>query len=73
MPSRDLLSEADVEQALTRLSPGWAGDTSRLTRSIEFADFRTAVEFVDTLAPRATHWPRRTASWRRGRRSGSSC
>lgn len=65
--SRELLSQDDVATALAGLHPGWRGDTDKLARSIEFADFPTAVEFVDRLAPRCEaldHHPDLALRWR---------
>lgn len=65
--SRELLEASAVAQALTRLDPGWSGDTTALKRSIEFADFATAVEFVSRLAPSVDeldHHPDLRLSWR---------
>jgi len=65
-----LLTEDRVESALAGLNPDWTGSTEKLERSIEFADFLTAVEFVDRLAPRCEeldHHPVLTLRWRRVR------
>jgi 4a-hydroxytetrahydrobiopterin dehydratase len=65
--SRDLQTSADVAAALTRLHPGWVGSSEQLRRSIEFADFPTAVEFVNQLAPaceEADHHPDLALRWR---------
>jgi 4a-hydroxytetrahydrobiopterin dehydratase len=65
--SRDLLDSAEVEKALSSLSPGWSGSTESLTRSIEFADFPTAAEFVSRLAPvceELDHHPDLALRWR---------
>ncbi len=48
-------------------TPGWTGSTDKLSRSIEFADFPTAVEFVNRLAPRCEeldHHPDLAVRWR---------
>jgi 4a-hydroxytetrahydrobiopterin dehydratase len=66
--SAELLSGADVSDALTRLHPGWSGSTDELRRSVELADFLTAVEFIDQLAPAceaANHHPDLDLRWRR--------
>ena len=66
MPA-ELLTQAEVDGALTALNPGWTGTTEKLARSIEFADFPTAVEFVNQLAPRCEeldHHPDLALSWR---------
>ena len=47
--------------------PSWTGDTDKLSRSIEFADFTTAVEFINRLAPRCEdldHHPDLRLRWR---------
>jgi len=65
--SRDLLDDAAITAGLARLHPGWAGDRTALKRSIEFADFGTAVEFVTRLAPfveELDHHPELRLSWR---------
>jgi 4a-hydroxytetrahydrobiopterin dehydratase len=65
--SRELLSQDDVASAIAGLHPGWTGGTDKLARSIEFADFPTAVEFVDRLAPRCEaldHHPDLALRWR---------
>ena len=40
----ELLRRAEVDAALGGLHEGWSGTTERLVRSVEFADFPTAVE-----------------------------
>lgn len=40
-----------VEQALEHL-PGWAGDTSALTKTFHFDDFSAAIDFMARAAPR---------------------
>jgi 4a-hydroxytetrahydrobiopterin dehydratase len=63
----ELLTQAAVDTALTTLNPGWSGSPEGLTRSIEFADFPTAVEFVNRLAPRCEeldHHPDLALHWR---------
>ena len=65
--SRELLESAAVADGLAHLNPGWSGDTAALKRSIEFADFATAVEFVSRLAPfvdELDHHPDLRLSWR---------
>lgn len=62
-----LLDDAEIREALAGLHPDWSGDHDRLTRSIEFADFPTAVEFVNRLAPRCeeiNHHPDLGLRWR---------
>jgi 4a-hydroxytetrahydrobiopterin dehydratase len=66
-PARDLISSAEIATALTNLHPDWTGDTTALSRSIEFADFPTAVEFINQLAPRCEeldHHPDLALRWR---------
>ena len=56
-----------MEAGLAQLHPDWSGDTKQLSRSIEFADFLTAVEFVNRIAPRAAeldHHPDLALRWR---------
>jgi 4a-hydroxytetrahydrobiopterin dehydratase len=65
--SREPLDADAITAGLARLNPGWSGDTTALKRSIEFADFATAVEFVSRLAPFADamdHHPDLRLSWR---------
>jgi 4a-hydroxytetrahydrobiopterin dehydratase len=62
-----VLDDAQIAQRLTALHPDWSGSTARLARSIEFADFPTAVEFVNRLAPRCeelNHHPDLAVRWR---------
>jgi 4a-hydroxytetrahydrobiopterin dehydratase len=62
-----VLGQDEIDAALGRLNPNWSGSAERLTRSIEFADFRTAVEFVNLLAPRCEeldHHPDLALRWR---------
>ena len=61
------ITQAAVDTALAALHPDWTGSTDKLSRSIEFADFPTAVEFVNRLAPRCEamdHHPDLALSWR---------
>lgn len=63
----DVLDQAAVDAGLTRLSPGWSGTPEAMRRSIEFADFLTAVEFVHQIAPRCEeldHHPDLSLRWR---------
>lgn len=65
--SSDLLPADTVSARLAGLHPDWAGTTQQLVRSIEFADFPTAVEFVNRLAPRCEeldHHPDLALRWR---------
>jgi 4a-hydroxytetrahydrobiopterin dehydratase len=62
-----LLQADEISTRLGELHPGWSGNTDRLRRSIEFADFPTAVEFVNRLAPRCeelNHHPDLAIRWR---------
>ena len=62
-----LMNAAAIDTALTGLHGGWSGSTEQLSRSIEFADFPTAVEFVNRLAPRCEeldHHPDLAVRWR---------
>ena len=62
-----LLSEQDVQAGLAPLHADWTGGTEQLARSIEFADFLTAVAFVNQLAPRCEeldHHPDLALRWR---------
>jgi 4a-hydroxytetrahydrobiopterin dehydratase len=66
MPS-ELLDQQAVDAALAGLHSDWTGSTEKLSRSIEFADFPTAVEFVNRLAPRCEeldHHPDLAVRWR---------
>lgn len=62
-----LLDAAQIAHRLASLHAGWTGSTDKLSRSIEFADFPTAVEFVNRLAPRCeelNHHPDLAIRWR---------
>ena len=62
-----LLDETQIAERLVGLHPGWSGSRDKLSRSIEFADFPTAVEFVNRLAPRCeelNHHPDLAVRWR---------
>jgi 4a-hydroxytetrahydrobiopterin dehydratase len=64
----ELLTEDEITARLTALHEGWSGSPERLARSIEFADFLTAVRFVGELAPRCeelNHHPDLDLRWRR--------
>lgn len=66
MPN-ELLALDDIEARLAALHAGWTGSTEKLTRSIEFADFPTAVEFINQLAPKCEaleHHPDLALRWR---------
>ena len=65
--SRELLSEDEITAALANLDPGWVGSKENLHRSIQFADFLTAVEFINRIAPRCEemdHHPDLALRWR---------
>lgn len=62
-----LLDQSAVDEALRARHPGWTGTPDTLTRSIEFADFLTAVEFINRIAPRCEeldHHPDLALRWR---------
>ena len=62
-----LLDQPAVDEGLKSLHADWSGTTEQLSRSIEFADFPTAVEFVNRLAPRCEeldHHPDLAVRWR---------
>jgi 4a-hydroxytetrahydrobiopterin dehydratase len=64
MPRR--LTQDEIDAALAD-HPAWTGDPDALRRTIEFADFLTAVRFVDEVAPhceRLDHHPDLTLRWR---------
>ncbi|MCW2495700.1 4a-hydroxytetrahydrobiopterin dehydratase [Jatrophihabitans sp.] len=65
--TRELLDPQAIADGLAGLDPGWSADGTKLTRSIEFADFGTAVQFVSLLAPFAEeldHHPDLRLTWR---------
>jgi 4a-hydroxytetrahydrobiopterin dehydratase len=67
MVADGVLDQQAVDAGLGELHPDWSGTTEKLTRSIEFADFPTAVEFVNRLAPRCEeldHHPDLAIRWR---------
>lgn len=62
-----LLDQDAIDERLRGRHPGWSGTPEKLTRSIEFADFPTAVEFINRLAPRCEaldHHPDLALRWR---------
>lgn len=62
-----VLDQAQIDEKLRTRHPGWSGTPERLRRSIEFADFLTAVEFINRLAPRCEdldHHPDLALRWR---------
>ena len=65
--SHELLTQDVIARRLADLHAGWSGSTAQLSRSIEFADFPTAVEFVNRLAPICEgldHHPDLALRWR---------
>jgi 4a-hydroxytetrahydrobiopterin dehydratase len=65
--SRERLTQDVIDQRLATLHGDWSGSTEQLQRSIEFADFPTAVEFVNRLAPvceELDHHPDLAVRWR---------
>ena len=62
-----VLDQQAIDAALGSLHAAWVGTPQHLSRSIEFADFGTAVEFVNRLAPRCEeldHHPDLAIRWR---------
>jgi 4a-hydroxytetrahydrobiopterin dehydratase len=62
-----LLTQAQIDDQLASRHPDWAGGPAKLSRSIEFADFPTAVEFINRIAPRCEeldHHPDLALRWR---------
>lgn len=62
-----LLDAADVLSALRDLSPGWSGSPAGLLRVVEFADFPTAVRFIDEIVAvceERNHHPNLALAWR---------
>lgn len=45
MPSRDPLSDADIEDALEDLD-GWTHVDDKIQKTYEFSDFREAISFI---------------------------
>jgi 4a-hydroxytetrahydrobiopterin dehydratase len=65
--AREALSQDEVDAGMAALNPDWSWTTEELSRSIEFADFLTAVEFVNRLAPACEeldHHPDLALRWR---------
>jgi 4a-hydroxytetrahydrobiopterin dehydratase len=65
--SRELLDQAEIDARLASLHADWSGSVGCLSRSIEFAGFPTAVEFINRLAPRCEdldHHPDLALRWR---------
>jgi 4a-hydroxytetrahydrobiopterin dehydratase len=64
----NLLDQAEIDEQLSSRHPDWRGSPENLQRSIEFADFPTAVEFISRVAPRCEemdHHPDLDLRWRR--------
>jgi 4a-hydroxytetrahydrobiopterin dehydratase len=62
-----VLDQAQIDEKLATLHPAWTGSPEKLSRSIEFASFLTAVDFINRLAPRCEeldHHPDLALSWR---------
>jgi 4a-hydroxytetrahydrobiopterin dehydratase len=62
-----VLDQSQIDEQLRSRHPEWTGGPGKLTRSIEFADFLTAVEFINRLAPRCEeldHHPDLALRWR---------
>jgi len=65
--SRELLTQDVIDQRLGDLNADWSGSTKELRRSIEFASFPAAVEFISRLAPiceEIDHHPDLDLRWR---------
>jgi 4a-hydroxytetrahydrobiopterin dehydratase len=65
--NRELLDQQTIDARLAQRHHGWDGSTKRLRRAIEFADFTTAVDFINRLAPRCEqldHHPDLALRWR---------
>ena len=62
-----VLDQQQIDAALESRHPDGTGSPQRLRRSIEFADFPTAVEFINQIAPRCEeldHHPDLALRWR---------
>ncbi len=63
----ELLSPEQVRDRIRTLHDDWSATTGPLNRTIEFADFTTAVQFINLLAPRCEeldHHPELALRWR---------
>jgi 4a-hydroxytetrahydrobiopterin dehydratase len=63
----ELLDQARIDEVLGARHPDWQGSPEKLRRSIEFADFLTAAEFINRIAPRCEeldHHPDLALRWR---------
>lgn len=59
MPSREPLSQADIEERLEEL-PGWSFAEDRIQKTFEFSNFREAISFivrVSFVAEEMNHHP----------------
>ncbi|HEV7192993.1 MAG TPA: 4a-hydroxytetrahydrobiopterin dehydratase [Jatrophihabitantaceae bacterium] len=66
--AHQLLTQAEIDARARGVHAEWTATTGALSRSIEFADFVTAVEFITLLAPRCEkldHHPDLGLHWRR--------
>jgi 4a-hydroxytetrahydrobiopterin dehydratase len=62
-----VLNQSQIDEKLALRHPDWSGSPEKLSRSIEFADFLTATEFINRLAPRCEeldHHPDLALRWR---------
>jgi 4a-hydroxytetrahydrobiopterin dehydratase len=62
-----LLDQSRIDDELRSRHPDWTGTQEKLSRAIEFADFPTAVEFINRIAPRCEeldHHPDLALRWR---------
>jgi 4a-hydroxytetrahydrobiopterin dehydratase len=62
-----LLDQTQIDEKLAALHPDWSGSPQKLSRSIEFAGFLTATDFINRLAPRCEeleHHPDLALRWR---------
>ena len=62
-----VLDQSQIDEQLATRHPDWTGSTDKLARSIEFANFLPAVEFIKRLAPRCEeldHHPDLALRWR---------
>jgi 4a-hydroxytetrahydrobiopterin dehydratase len=62
-----LLDQPRIDSELRSRHPDWTGTTAKLSRSIEFDGFSTAVEFINRIAPRCEeldHHPDLALRWR---------
>lgn len=49
MPSREPLSESEIDAALNDL-PGWTYEDDKIKKTYEFSDFRAAISFIVRLS-----------------------